>query len=316
MLHTPTWLANLRHNNQLKTLGFVFFETPNRLLNEWLHIGEIHDITIFSAPLPVWYDAEQADFLYIQLHPLEQYQPFSIPVKVNVTEIWQWKELFLDKMRSFPPINENVEPRLKALRTYTKAVHYAMAFPEETVKRLDFVIGIGDEETIIDLENMAQQNDFLYSGAERLASMSGGHISQFWTNASKSLISILLNFDFTEEGAIFLLQIEYTPHPYTHSVQEAKAHLKNEVIDLLPNDVPLDVIGALLAFNFPHLGTEQEYFSGVLNNDDFNALLFLAAMTENDRFEQVFTALKKHPNQQFRDFIAEEAAARFGEQSF
>jgi hypothetical protein len=307
-----TWLPNIRQNNQLKLLGFVFFDLPTTWQNGRLHIGEIRDIAIFTEPLPIFFDAAEPDFCFVQVHPLPQYFPFSVPIKVNVMDIWQFKELFLDKMRSFPPINANITTRLNALRAHAEAVHYSMAFPEATVKRLDFVIGIGDEETMIDLENTAQQNDFLYSGAERLASMSGGKISQFWTIASKSLISLALNFDFTEEGAVFLLQIEYTPHPYTTLVQEIKQHLPNQpILSLLPDDVPVDVIGALMGFNFPHLGTEMEYFAGVLNDNDFNALLFLAAMTENDRFEQVFLPLTNHPNDQFRAFIAEEATARF-----
>jgi hypothetical protein len=308
----PSWLSTLQQNNQIKLLGFTFFEQPTQQKNNQLHIGEIRDIAIFTEPLPIFFDENRSDCFLVQLHPLPQYSPFLVPVKVDVTHIWQFKELFLDKMRSFPPIDANVEARLCALRIRTDAVHYAMAFPEAEVKRLDFVIGIGDEETMIDLENTAQQNDFLYGGAERLASMSGGKISQFWTIASKSLISIVLNFDFTEDGAVFLLQIEYTPHPYEALVQEIKTHLPhNSILPLLPNDIPADVIGALLGFNFPHLGTEMEYFGGVLNDNDFNALLFLAAMTENDRFEEVFSPLTNHSDEGIRAFIAEEATARF-----
>ncbi|MBN2717120.1 MAG: hypothetical protein JXX14_14810 [Deltaproteobacteria bacterium] len=181
-----------------------------------------------------------------------------------------------------------------------------ISLKDRNKKETTVFMGLGDWDDMAEMENQMASNRYIspFPLARATAPGRDGAASQYYSVFSASLCSLIRTRALEE--TLFYMHIEYlsAPADMMHSLQHG--HPDNFFLKTLPNDLPVDV-AALLLENEGCQETMPQLIEDVYN-ENFESLQVLCVLSHLvDRFDEIFMLLASHPNQRFRDQIAQEA---------
>lgn len=297
------WYETLLNDVRLDTIALTIYdqEEINDIIEEssaenFIEIGESEELSNFSRIL-LSYDANNPEKIRVSLGDVNNFTSFYItPTFEALANVYRD---YIDGGLYLHPMPGRGEAMV--MRQDAKAV--ALSAPNK--KEITFFLGLGEDwnSTMIQIENGMLHNPFVSTWPMVLATHHGndGDVSQNYTSYSASLCSTYRIEEFG--GVLFFLKVEYIPMTSDCAIQVKNANPEHKLLQKLPNDIPIDIIGMLMGMGDTLL-LPEDLVQDIANND-FDSLLTLMLMTElTGDFEAQFFPLASHKEQKFRNQIA------------
>ena len=316
----PPWFSSLSQQPKLQALGFSFTNAAEieqadiSAEADYFLLGSSEDLGHFQC-IDLWYSPTEPDWLYVSLGDL--YPALHFPIKPTVRDLEQVHKDYMAPAEHLPePLLIAGEPSPQELaKLYREAepVHYERG----KMRQVSFYLGHSQKgDTLRELESRLWENPYLSKTPLCLGSYAhDGRFSQIQSLFSCSLYSLRHETAFGAE--LFFLDLQYLPKKHGDFLRnlDGQGNLAQQYPfwPHLPEDLPLDVLGAILASGYGHLETEAELLAKV-EAGQLEALMVLSVMVSDSDFSRVFLPLASHPEPKFREIIAREAQARENEE--
>lgn len=302
----PQWCNALSQEQRFAELGFTVlnaneFKKTNKKEKSIFCFANSLEFSNFNT-LCLAVDMQNPDLLRISCNQTESEIFFFI--QPTIEELENVYNIYVKDALTIPKLGGSVENVARLLDAQPVVLNY----PNK--KEIIFCIGNGDwYDDMPQLENSMCFNRYVslyclcqataYSHADDAA------VSQYYTAFSASLCSLIRYEAF--KTTFFYLSFEYVPTEQEYTKQFKANFPEESFIQQFPDDAPLDILGLFMDAKFGSLFTHNDLFE-YAKAGGFNDLLYLVAMTDlTPKFEHYFVPLASHPEEQVRDFIAEEA---------
>lgn len=310
MIELPSWYSSLATDDQLSSLYIHFFDEQTIIENNpnpeaSILIGENKDMGNYQK-IEFWFQPDSPAHIHVVIGGELDFMRLKLSPSMEALE--RFANTYILPGEKIPrlPIGAGILANVNRIR---EAQPVALASEEK--KQIRFFIGLGDWDTMEGLENGLVTNPYIanYTICQATASGENDELTQHYTNFSASLYSIMRVSAYG--GVFFYCFIEYIPHAYIEAVQEIKRQNENDYpfLNSIPDDIPLDVIGALASANYQQMFDREALLQNI-EEGNIDSLLVLSLMVYPAEFEEVFLPLANHQEQKFRDFVAAEAAYR------
>jgi ankyrin repeat protein len=308
MTQLPAWYHTLRQDPLCKEYGFSF-DTPEKIQEQKsseifegkILIGASDDVGGYKA-IQLWLDTSMPESLWFSFDESEFSKDFIFSVVPHIESLQKISADYVFPSKLIPS-GENVIASVARIRTAQP-----IRLNTEGTTEQGYFIGHGDWYDMVELENNLVFNPYLslYVVCQATAENVDGNFTQHYTAYSSSLYS-LIRYELYG-STFFYVFVEYEPAKDTRYVKQLKQTvLKGHPLESVPDDMPLDVLGALYNPTLKYFPTQDQLIQEA-QEGDFNSLLFLSAMTfVSQNFEEVFGRFAAHPDIRFRSLVAEEA---------
>jgi hypothetical protein len=329
----PGWFYDLRADSRLEELGVKFFSDEKLTGGDaadkgkgWEGKRQIGSGPAFEDGVhkpDYWLDPADTTKLLIDLSRGDENSGFLYPISPDYDAIKHFYDAYCAPGLSIDAIFPMVPKGFAYLRGMQESPD--PLDPEkvfegvETHRQIRYFLGVTDEDGIVGLENAAVFNRYLNGAALTLAtaSESDGDFSQYWTAYSKSLLTFEFNKKYMGDSgqSMCILEFDYAAQNHSEFVKSMQAESGDASVKVLPDDVPLDVLGTVMAMGFEQVITADDLL-GIVNNegspkaDRMNYLLTLSALTGDSQFEEVFKPFLGNEDEDFVNFTATEALDR------
>jgi hypothetical protein len=322
------WLKGIQNSPRFLEMGFVIFnkkefEESNRE-KDWGFAGK--RVIGTSQELPnynqifLFIEERNPDKLFFAFQAGQETDDdfIIVPMRPTLEDFEQLFHLYVYPGSTLPQSGGMLNRLAHAANLQTAELISPRA---ENVQRISFMVAFDDfDATMYELEDRLVMNPFLGACLSMATAEQSKNrfMTQYLTAFSKSSFSIeripVLSSE-EDNLAVFCIRIDYQPHPFEPLIAEWKTkNLQNHPLHDFPNDIPLDVLGALLKTNFNVFWTQNmlvDCLNGVNDVEDPSAAsIFLASMCDNVDFERVFLPLAAHPDIEIRTDVAAEAFDR------
>lgn len=312
----PAWVDELRQNEKVTQLGIEIFNTKiidikNQSAKDFILIGEGPALPAQTISPQYWISKMRPDLLWIEwANEMKENPELLFPINPDAFSLEAFSRIYFVPAKTLAPMFPLAASlsNMKEIREQPDPVVTSSLF-ETPYKTLHYFIRAITEDDIVSQENKTVFNPYIYSLPITMASASGGKHSQYWTSFSKSLFGFVFDDYYSNPHYLCALHISYLPQQHQHWIKEMKEKLNDPLVNLLPDDVPIDVLKAVTAFQFDSLTGIDELSKQVLEND-INAIIELTATITDEDFDKVFSRFVNAENDQIINVMAEEAYRR------
>lgn len=297
----PDWIRTLK-GQDLSDTHFILFNEENFVpAFSATSLTKIGESSVFSDDrrIVLGFDESTPDQLIASMDNFSAHSCFSISPTVSALEA-VFRSLVAPGT-AIPDIPDDATA--ETMHRDMEVISLKTSQKRETI----VFLGLGNWDDMADLEQRLRANRYTSNYPMAMATAPGrdGAASQFYSAFSASLCSLIRSRSLGK--TLFYMHVEYLPSPVNHMRSMKTREPDNFFVRTLPNDLPLDVVAMLLTGN-----TRQETMPQLIedvHNDNFESLQILEVLARlSGKFDDVFALLASHPNQQFRDHIALEAA--------
>lgn len=230
---------------------------------------------------------------------------FKVPLAVD--EIEEFAKTYFQSLEGFPLPSDPPIALVLATSNSLKEQPDPFFLNLPGMKTIRFFLGMGTLEQLHKYENGANVNPFLFELPVTLGTSSGGRHSQYWSQFSRSLWTYEFHPRFGTQ--LMSLRLDYLSVDSGDFAQEMEKVQPDPIWERLPDDLPIDLAGAMFEANFDQM---KSFGQTIVEAEEGNYNSFLEALlcAPDSAFENELRPFMSHEKVEYRQFLAEEALIR------